>query len=830
MADPLASLGQRYAQPDAATVAYQALLDKMRTTQPAEKKSIWDWGGVANAMPENIGKDRIMDPVANTITSILTLPKRAVEASKADVEHYRQSGFGNPNYTPQTVGPAAETAMTLAGSPMAAEAKAGEMILGAGRVRKLPPRPAWDESIPPPPSGHNMPPPEMQLGAPETPPTPLADIPAKVAATEPPPPRTWAQDLPRPKPAARSTEIPDIRGLPVEDAIAIARTQPHLIKAGDQSEGFYVGGPRDFSSKRDLNAQRKFFDDYIAADPRGGDWYDRYRAGEREVTGNDPFQNKWMSAQEGQWSAGVDPGSELHFALKENNASIAGMPVKAARPAQHEAHLRALETGDPEQYQLGDKTGEYARLVNSDQPLPPGGTGVNDFRHARNWGYTEPSGEPQKGALTDAGHRFLDYETALSVDRANKANLGGRSNWTGEQLQAAPWVRQKALDIQSRGGKNEDGSWKLSYEDAFDRANRTIADYFPRHTAYATFEAQPGSVTGHLPGSVDANQAAREAFAKDPASTWATAPGGRDAIYSGLGVPGTGNFMRVRPSQPMTGHYETPAGVVENNPGEVARPLVTFNTPRAYDKAFVGPREFEPFKTLTGHDKAIMDASEAFRGYVDAQNASAYHKNWTGGPQNQMNSLYFPRSGPADPAEMLALQNRAKTHGMGDVVDTGQGLTSTSFWPPTTEAQAAAMGKDVKAGGFRPFGEPTRVRTEGGYVDYTDKWPAGVGSGEATRHMLDYVTKTPELRAAFNNNPYIAERALAKLERDKTWASKWGAPREDIQNARRILGQGPGGIDRLEAALKKGSIALPVVAAIYAAGSAELKGAGREGS
>jgi hypothetical protein len=71
---------------------------------------------------------------------------------------------------------------------------------------------------------------------------------------------------------------------------------------------------------------------------------------------------------------------------------------------------------------------------------------------------------------------------------------------------------------------------------------------------------------------------------------------------------------------------------------------------------------------------------------------------------------------------------------------------------------------------------------------------------------------------------------MARLQRDEAWASKWGAPREDIQNARRILSQGPGGIDRLEAALKKGSIALPVVAAIYAAGAAELKkGAEREG-
>ena len=144
----------------------------------------------------------------------------------------------------------------------------------------------------------------------------------------------------------------------------------------------------------------------------------------------------------------------------------------------------------------------------------------------------------------------------------------------------------------------------------------------------------------------------------------------------------------------------------------------------------------------------------------------------------------------------------------------------------TSEEISKAVGKAAKKGEFGEFGEPVRVRTEGGYIDYTDKWPAGVGSGEATQHMLQYVNKTPEIRAAFNNNPYIAERAMAKLERDEAWASKWGATRPDIQNARRILSEGPGGIDRLEAALKKGAIALPVLGAILAGGTALLKQGG----
>jgi hypothetical protein len=273
----------------------------------------------------------------------------------------------------------------------------------------------------------------------------------------------------------------------------------------------------------------------------------------------------------------------------------------------------------------------------------------------------------------------------------------------------------------------------------------------------------------------------------------------------------------------MTGYYKTPEGVIETNPGEVARPLVTFNTAKVPDKNFVGPSQPEPFKTLTPHDRALLDAGEAFRGYVDAQNASAYHKNWTGGPISEMNSLFIPREGKAPMGELASLQGKAEPYGLGDVVDTGSGVTVSSFYPGTSAEIGNTVGKAVKKGEFGEFGEPVRVRTEGGYIDYTDKWPAGVGSGEATTHMLQYVNKTPEIRAAFNNNPYIAERALAKLERDAAWASKWGAPRQDIQNARRILGEGPGGIDRLEAALKQGAIALPVFGAILAGGTALLK-------
>ncbi len=603
--------------------------------------------------------------------------------------------------------------------------------------------------------------------------------------------------------AKRSTEIPNIREMATDEAIKVARKEPHLIKAGDQSEGFYVGAPREVKAPEDLERLRKAFDDYVAADARGGDWYSRYRRALNEVTGGNRVHNKWMSNQEGQWSAGVSPEGEFGFALKENNAEIAGMPVKSARPAQHEAHQRAIEAKDPSKYQLGDKTGEYAQLINPDRPKPPGATGVNDFRHARNWGYTEASGESQRDALTAAQHKFLDMETALAVDRANKAKLGGRDDWSGEQIQAAPWVRQKALSLMERNPN-------LTYEEAFARANTTIGDYFGKHTAFATHEAMPGADTGHLPGSITASAAEREAFSRDPRSTWATAPGGRDAIYSGMGIEGTGNYMRVRPTTEMQGLYTPPGGATETNVGWTARPLVAFDSGKT--------------KSVAPADRALLDAGEATRGYIDAQNASAWHKPWAGGAPGESNSLFMPMDRKATAEELLALQKETGAHGLSDVVDTGKGVTATRFYPPPED-----IGKAIKKGGLTdairtalPDARmPERVKVDSGYIDYTPKWQEGVGSGAATREMLEQISKTPRLRAAMSNNPDIPKAALARLERDEEWAGKWGATREDIQNARRIIGKGTGWVERLEAALKAGALLPAAALAVFGTAAEE---------
>jgi hypothetical protein len=327
-------------------------------------------------------------------------------------------------------------------------------------------------------------------------------------------------------------------------------------------------------------------------------------------------------------------------------------------------------------------------------------------------------------------------------------------------------------------------------------ANKQTGDFFDKHTAFATHEAQPGAQTGHLPGSINATDTERAAFAADPRSNW-IGPAGRDAIYGDLRIPGTGVAMRTRPSTEMQGVYTTPAGVTETNPGWTARPLVAFDAGKV--------------KSVPQADQSILNAGEATRGYIDAQNEAAWHKPWLGGQATQSNSLFIPREGQLTAEQALKLKQVGDKYGLPDLSDTGRGVTMTNFGGTTND-----VGKSLKGGlredinGVLGESDIQRAAISGDAVNYTKAW--GRTKGSATRQLLKQVTQTPEIQTAFNNNSQIPQMALNRMERDQDWAAKWGAPREDIQNARRLIGQGPGWIDRLKAGLKNGEV-LPATAA-----------------
>ena len=81
--------------------------------------------------------------------------------------------------------------------------------------------------------------------------------------------------------------------------------------------------------------------------------------------------------------------------------------------------------------------------------------------------------------------------------------------------------------------------------------------------------------------------------------------------------------------------------------------------------------------------------------------------------------------------------------------------------------------------------EAQRGSVDAIYTDLTDAWQKGQGSGAVSQKVLDAINVTPEMRAAFNNNPYLAEKCDSDhLERDRDLASEvWHDEREKIYNA-----------------------------------------------
>ena len=619
-----------------------------------------------------------------------------------------------------------------------------------------------------------------------------------------------------------SAGIKSLRGMPTADAVKEARKEKHLIPSSEAGEGKYIGGPRNIKTKQQLTKMRNNFDEFVGRETRGADWYDRYRGDMDLVTGGNPRHQEFMAGQEGQWSAGVSPGAEFGFAIKENNGTLTGFPVKAGRPLMHERHNLAAQTNDPTAYVRGPKTGEYADHIIPGSPLANTATGVNDFRHAINLGYTEPSGIPQRQGLSAPQHKFADAETALAVGRANDAKLGGRTDWDGEKLQAAPWVLQKSDDLYGNGASynkralaqlkyqrandlSPETVEKLAREMAFQDANRQIGDFFPKHTAHATYESFPGPNTGNLPGLIGADDATKAGIHADPRSSFATAPGGRDSIYSGLQYGDSGVAARVMPTVQSQGIYQPPGGILETNPGEVARPLIGINRAKSNQG------------TLPQGDRAMLEAGETLRSGIAAQDAGAAHAVFSGGKVGDQSSVRVPMDRKLTVPELMKTKAVMNKYGLPDAVDTGTGVTGTSFYPPPGPiAGQQISGLLDEVHGVLPTAEKGyRVNVDSVYTDLTDAWKAGDGSGKVSQQILDAINVTPEMRSAFDNNPFIAQDALNYISRDADLAKTFGTTvRADLQKLREIIAAGPGWVGRLEAAVKKGGI-VPGIAAAF---------------
>jgi hypothetical protein len=614
-------------------------------------------------------------------------------------------------------------------------------------------------------------------------------------------------------PVRTPTQSMNLRDLTPEQALAAAKKEPHIKRRG--SERQIVGAPRGMEEREHIDAMRSNFDNLVAGGATKGDWYTRAADWISRVTGRNPAKSDRLSQELALTSAQADPGTNLGFTLQGHNAIAT--TGKAPPVVRTGAQAREMESSAREgrNIKLGAKTGIYESHMN---PRGRGrSVGTNDIWHARALGYKGKGGKEFSRALTAQEHAFMDHETVLAAGRANERNLGGRSNWTAGEVQAAPWVRLKAEGLMKKYPKRF-----RTIEEAMEEAGKTYPDYAGRYTVNATHEAVPGRGTGHLEGRlerdrerrlitrrrrkeeptmsmVDAPRGTREAYSSDRRSSWEDKEG-RDILYS------AGDFY-VEPTRKATGFFKPRGGGVEVNPARVARPLMATST----DKFG---------KTIHPRDQAALSAVEGVRAYADVQNMGAWHKLFPDTKVSAQGAIHIPLDRQLSRAEMIQLNRIVEKHGLG-ISDTGRGVTLMDFSDDASGKKAAEMlkgglGADIASVlGQGVKGQRTRMVSDA--VDYEGAWQQGEGSGAATRILQGKLTdeRIPLLVQRLDADPAVRQKMRDLISRDAEWSQRTGlAVRQDVQRARSIIAER--GFAGLFEALKRGE-KLPAITA--AAGS-----------
>ena len=624
---------------------------------------------------------------------------------------------------------------------------------------------------------------------------------------------------------------PDLRQIDRDEAIRVARSEPHLIQ---DANGQYVGAPRGMTTPEQIQAMREAFDKDVEAGAVGGDWYERAREFNREVSGNDPYRQKLIANEEALWSAQANPDTNLGFGLNARTDYEAGKYGDKYRTGQqarsYEEARRAMDLARSVEAErgmmghnqgpaltdievepsglsrLGKKTGIYGQHL--DPTVAPATTGTNDIWHARGFGYTNQDGTLFSRALTPQEHRFLDYETMLAVDRANAANLAGRSDWTGAEIQAAPWVAGKGRALAQRGNK--------PLEQGIAEAAQTYPDVAPKYTYSTPIEQIPGANTGLLPNLINADDATKAAFTAR--ANWKDS-NGRDALWSELGMP-------TRYTNDTLGAYRNSAGNVEFNPLEIGRPMSGFGLNEAGNPV-ANPRM-----------AAGLSMGQAARGLLDFQEGTPWNKFITHGAGPDKTSIHVGIGRNPTREELDALMQLGQKHGL-DLTNTEGGVGFINFKDNQT---TTSVGKDLKAGLLKeiksilPDATVQRARFQGDYFDLAE---SGVnqlakenqGKGLATKKLFDNLSDlrdtAPDYYKRILDSESISAKARANL--DRLMESGGKGQRPDYERLLKIVGEdGLRGL--LDRVTKLGYRGLPAIGGMGTAGAVLNSSASKDGS
>ena len=272
----------------------------------------------------------------------------------------------------------------------------------------------------------------------------------------------------------------------------------------------YQGAPSDVSTAAHERTRLNHYLTLVREGEKGADWYDTSGAATLFAMGDDVPRAREMADVVAITSPATKVDVNTGFALQGVEQLESGIPVYTGRfPARDSAAVQALREG-------GEVTGQK-RLPFSQQIQLGGGfsevdspRSVHDIWDMEAWGYQNADGSPLREGASSTQHRWMDSMTEKAIAKANRENLGGRSDWTTGHLQAAAWTGSKI-----RAGTLKPGA------DVVD-----IASAFNRREMQLSREAIPGRTAQHLEGleGEPLEQYARDQFKID------TDPQGRSRL------------------------------------------------------------------------------------------------------------------------------------------------------------------------------------------------------------------------------------------------------------------------------------------------------------
>ena len=552
-------------------------------------------------------------------------------------------------------------------------------------------------------------------------------------------------------------------------------SRPTLKKERVGTTGQYVGAPKGIDTPQKLAAMRKNYIKDVMLGRQARDWYTQGSEFTDRVA--PPGRSQQVANVEGISSQGTAVDPNLGHTVKAINQRAAGLPIDAGRFPPEQSPLMEKSLSGIDQ-KLGYKRTPYAQNLsvkwNPEIAVNP----VHDIWQGRAFGYPGKNGKPFDRGFSETEHAFLDEQMRIIADQLNKEKAGGFDDWDALNTQAAAWTGARI-----RGGKVKPDDSSLGYGDASEK-----------YQAMATYEQTPGAGTNHLGNLIDAPFDERKAY--DDAATWENVKG-QDSIYADGG-------MLAEPTRENVGAY-TPegTGVLEINPGRVARPLVQ-----------------QKGGVINVSDGVLLDVGESSRAYIDVQNAGAWHKII---PDSQTKagertSVFVEMDGSPSEAQMRDIATLAEENGFF-AVDTGKGISfiNDEFSEIGAARTGATLGKELKAGLVDDIetvtGSPggQRVKIQTGYQDYENAWAAGEGSRKATEQFFENAERN---EAFFNSiEPALREKARANLARDTARAKKTGdAVRPDVMERNRILAEE--GYAGLKRALKSGALLPAAILAV----------------